>query len=147
MSQLLPDTLSDLISDIRSALLRDSLWWEADKEEGSNSDQKHCYFNSCFTLFPHVFNTPATTVLDWQLDNCICFYSHHYVPIILNSYNNCQTRPQPYRKSDWGNYLARPYLISNWQLDSCICFYSHHYISYRTHAISYVTLRLDNDSI
>ena len=48
LSQLLPDTLSDLISDTRSALLRDSLWWEADKEEGSNSDQaEHCSFDLC----------------------------------------------------------------------------------------------------
>ena len=37
LSQLLPDTLPDLISDTRSALLRDSLWWEADKEEGNNN--------------------------------------------------------------------------------------------------------------
>ena len=82
LSQLLPDTLSDLISDTRSALLRDSLWWEADKEEDGNSDQKHCHFNSCFTLFPHVLEYSlytATTALDWQLDNCICFYSHHYL--------------------------------------------------------------------
>ena len=48
LSQLLSDTLSDLISDTRSALLRDSLWWEADKEEGSNSDQNHCcHLGSC----------------------------------------------------------------------------------------------------
>ena len=51
LSQLLPDTLSDLISDTRSALLRDSLWWEADKEEGSNSDQaEHCSFNLCWLV-------------------------------------------------------------------------------------------------
>ena len=37
LSQLLPDTLPDLISDTRSALLRDSLWWEAGKEEGNNN--------------------------------------------------------------------------------------------------------------
>ena len=48
LSQLLPDTLSDLISDTRSALLRDSLWWEADKEEDCNSDQaEHCSFDLC----------------------------------------------------------------------------------------------------
>ena len=44
LSQLLPDTLPDLISDTRSALLRDSLWWEAGKEDGSNNDQaEHCH--------------------------------------------------------------------------------------------------------
>ena len=47
LSQLLPDTLPDLISDTRSALLRDSLWWEAGKEDGNNSDQKHRHLGSC----------------------------------------------------------------------------------------------------
>ena len=50
LSQLLPDTLPDLISDTRSALLRDSLWWETGKEDGNNSDltenMQHCYFTS-----------------------------------------------------------------------------------------------------
>ena len=53
LSQLLPDTLSDLISDTRSALLRDSLWWEADKEEGCNSDQaEHRSFDICCFVPP-----------------------------------------------------------------------------------------------
>ena len=60
LSQLLPDTLSDLIGDTRTALLRGSLWWEADKEEDCNSDQaEHCSFD----LYCFVPTQSATRVL------------------------------------------------------------------------------------
>ena len=76
LSQLLPDTLSDLISDTRSALLRDSLRWEADKEEGSNSDQNHCCHlgscllcshTTCYSLLEYSLCT-VTRALNWQMD-------------------------------------------------------------------------------
>ena len=73
LSQLLPDTLPDLISDTRSALLRDSLWWEAGKEDGnSNNDQtEHCHFDSCWfapTQPALCTSGTATKALDCQSD-------------------------------------------------------------------------------
>ena len=77
LSQLLSDTLSDLISDTRSALLRDSLRWEADKEEGSNSDQNHCcHLGSCLlcshTICYSLLEYSLCTVTRWT--NCSSFY-------------------------------------------------------------------------
>ena len=66
LSQLLPDTLPDLISDTRSALLRDSLWWEADEEDGSNSDQKHCHLGSFDSV-------PTQLLVGILLMCCNCF--------------------------------------------------------------------------
>ena len=73
LSQLLPDTSSDLISDTRSALLRDSLWWEADKEEGSNNDQNHCcHLGSCLlcshTICYSLLEYSLCRALNWQSD-------------------------------------------------------------------------------
>ena len=62
LSQLLPDTLPDLITDTKSALLRDSLWWEAGKKDGSNRDQaEHGHFDSCW-LAPHTRLLACTSV-------------------------------------------------------------------------------------
>ena len=75
LSQLLPDTLSDLISDTRSALLRDSLWWEADKEESSNSDQaEHC--SLCTSVHCMYCNQSSWLTVR---GNCNCFYSFTYL--------------------------------------------------------------------
>ena len=76
---------------------------------------------------PYVLH--ATTARDWQLDNCICFYSHHYVPIIWNPYNlitvkldhnsiwnliggNCVA--WLHLKSDWWNYVRDTGIANFW---------------------------------